>query len=291
MRAAVSARSSASSMSMRPPQYSANSWWPMTRPSPQMAAWSTATQFGSGCGLRVGGDQVEAGRDGVVLGERLDETQDGEDAQLMVRVGVTGCSAMSSGQQLTMPARSPSRRGASNSRASVRAAWVHRVPAVGLGQRVDGPVCDRADAVAAAAQFVGDGCRRRPRRRRGRARTIRPALTRRAGRRSCRRLRAPTGSRSRPLSMRSGDMRDEALSDCTVKPSKTASGSPTRSVIVMSLSICFAGRRHDAHVDRHVFFGRTVDGAVPDPGRQVRVFVAPPARETVRRRVFGRRRR
>ena len=37
--------------------------------------------------------------------------------------------------------------------------------------------------------------------------------------------------------MRSGDMRDEALSDCTVKPLKTASGSPSSSVIVMSLSI------------------------------------------------------
>ncbi len=29
------------SMSMRPPQCSGNSWWPMTRPSPQRAAWST----------------------------------------------------------------------------------------------------------------------------------------------------------------------------------------------------------------------------------------------------------
>ena len=44
------------------------------------------TQWGSGCRLRVGGDQIEAGLDGVVLGEGFDETQDGERAQLLVLV-------------------------------------------------------------------------------------------------------------------------------------------------------------------------------------------------------------
>ena len=32
-------------------------------------------QWGSRSGLRIGGDQVEAGFDGVVLGEGFDETQ------------------------------------------------------------------------------------------------------------------------------------------------------------------------------------------------------------------------
>ncbi len=44
------------------------------------------TQLGSGCRLRVGGDQIEAGLDGVVLGEGFDETKDGECAELMVLV-------------------------------------------------------------------------------------------------------------------------------------------------------------------------------------------------------------
>ena len=68
-------------------------------------------------------------------------------------------------------------------------------------------------------------------------------------------------------------MREEALSDCTAKPSKTASGFPARSVIVMSLSTSSLVADHDADVDRHVLFGCTVDGAVPDPGREVRVLV------------------
>ena len=38
------------------------------------------TQLGSGCRLRVGGDEEEAGFDGVVLGEAFDETKDGERA-------------------------------------------------------------------------------------------------------------------------------------------------------------------------------------------------------------------
>ena len=55
--------------------------------------------------------------------------------------------------------------------------------------------------------------------------------------------------------MRSGDMRDDALSDCTVKPSKTASGSagPVGDRDV-ALDL-FAGRRHDVDVDRHVLLG------------------------------------
>ena len=43
-------------------------------------------QCGSGSRLRVGGDQIQAGLDGVVLGEGFDETQDGEDAELMILV-------------------------------------------------------------------------------------------------------------------------------------------------------------------------------------------------------------
>jgi hypothetical protein len=52
---AVSARSSASSMSISPPHRLTNSWWPMTRPSPQMAACSTASASvpGAGCALAV----------------------------------------------------------------------------------------------------------------------------------------------------------------------------------------------------------------------------------------------
>ena len=41
-------------------------------------------QWGSGDGLRVGGDEVEAGLDGVLLGERFDEPKNGEGAELMV---------------------------------------------------------------------------------------------------------------------------------------------------------------------------------------------------------------
>ena len=35
-------------------------------------------QLGSGCRLRVGGDQIEAGLHGVVLSKGFDETKDGE---------------------------------------------------------------------------------------------------------------------------------------------------------------------------------------------------------------------
>ena len=65
------------------------------------------TQRGSGCRLRVGGDQIEAGLDGVVLGEGFDETKRGERAQLMDLVDGKAA-GISSGQQLTMPSRSPS---------------------------------------------------------------------------------------------------------------------------------------------------------------------------------------
>ena len=55
-----------------------------------MAAWSTARSWRSGSRLRVGGDQVKAGLDGVVLGEGFDETKDGEHAELMVLVDGDG---------------------------------------------------------------------------------------------------------------------------------------------------------------------------------------------------------
>ena len=45
------------------------------------------TQFGSGHRLSVGGDQVQAGLDGVVLCQGLDEPHDGEDTQVVVGVG------------------------------------------------------------------------------------------------------------------------------------------------------------------------------------------------------------
>ena len=68
-------------------------------------------------------------------------------------------------------------------------------------------------------------------------------------------------------------MRDEALSDCTEKPSKTASGVPgTVGDRDVALDL-FSGRRHDANVNPHVVCGWTVDRAVADPGGQVRVLV------------------
>ena len=63
---------------------------------------------GSGCWLRIGGDQVQARLDGVLLGEGFDETQGREDAQLHGSRRSERRSDMSSAQQLTMPSRSPS---------------------------------------------------------------------------------------------------------------------------------------------------------------------------------------
>ena len=47
-------------------------------------------QCGSGSGLRIGGDEVEPGVDGVLLCERLDESKNGEGSELFVPVHVIG---------------------------------------------------------------------------------------------------------------------------------------------------------------------------------------------------------
>ena len=83
MRAAVSARSGAvsmfMSMSMRPPQCSENLGGRWLDQPPDGGLVDRA-QSRSGSRLRVGGDQIKAGFDGVVLGEGFDETKDGEHA-------------------------------------------------------------------------------------------------------------------------------------------------------------------------------------------------------------------
>ena len=77
---------------------------------------------------------------------------------------------------------------------------------------------------------------RRRRRRGRRARTISCSMRRVLFSRAVG-VRRSTRISYRPLSTRSGDIRDEAFSDCKVKPVKTASVSPSSPVIVMSLSI------------------------------------------------------
>ena len=99
------------------------------------------TQLGSGCRLRVGGDQIKAGLDGVVLSEGFDETKDGERAQLMVLVDGGRLSEISSGQQLTMPSRSPSlAEGCEQLAHLLGASGVHHVTPVDLGEPTDGLV-------------------------------------------------------------------------------------------------------------------------------------------------------
>ena len=68
--------------------------------------------FGSRGGLGVGGDHVQAGPNVVVVCEGFDEMQDRENTEMVVDFSDVAATrrigAMSSGQQLMMPARSPS---------------------------------------------------------------------------------------------------------------------------------------------------------------------------------------
>ena len=130
----------------------------MTRPSPQMAAWSTASQLGSGCRLRVGGDQIEARLDGVVLSEGFDETQDGERAELLVlvdgeSVGDIEWPAVDDAFEVAFTAEVCEQLAH-----LLGASGVHHITPVDLGEPTDGLVFDREDAVAAATQFFGEGC-------------------------------------------------------------------------------------------------------------------------------------
>ena len=159
-------------------------------------------QWGSGGGLRVGGDEVEPGLDGVLLCERLDEPKNGEGSELLV-LRPRRRSDMSSGQQFTMPARSPSLRTSVISRLIWSGSSTGPCPTAWTRW----PRLRSSSAMAAPTPAAS-------------ARTSQDWLTRPWSRSSDV---AHHWISRRPLSIRSGDMREEAASDCTVKPSITAS--------------------------------------------------------------------
>ena len=179
------------SMSMRPPQCSANSWWPMTRPSPQTAAWST-DDGGSGCRLRVGGDEVQPGSDGVALGERLDQTQHREYAQL--DGSSSARAAIGDVERPAVDDASRRRAAASSSRSTARgAAGSSRIPVASVSRRR--LACVTVRRGDRAPQLVGEGGADAGRRRRRPARTTVDGL---CGPRSASGRRRTTESRTVP---------------------------------------------------------------------------------------------
>ena len=208
-----------------------------------MAAWSTAFSCGSRRRLRVGGDEVQARLDGVVLGKGLDEPEDGEDAESWFSSSERS-SAMSSGQQSTMPARSPSSPRWVEQLAQLlgRRGFTAYPPSISVSASTDR--VRTVDPVAAATQLVGDAAPT-PEASANTSQDDPPRRVRLQVRRS-RRASRPTEFRRGPCRFARVTCATRHSATAPVKPSKTASGSPARSLIVMSHSICFGGGRHDA---------------------------------------------
>ena len=152
------------------------------------------------------------------------------------------------------------------------ASGVHHVTAVDLGEPTDGLVFDREDAVAAATQFFGEGC--------ADAGVVGEDEPGRIHRPRSRVRRAPSSHRTRaPLNLeqslvdalgRHARRGAQRLHREAVEDGERLPGAVGDRDVALDL---LAGRRHDADVNPHVLFGCAVDGAVADPGRQVRVLV------------------